>query len=192
MIEEWRTIPGFPLYEASNLGRIRAGERVVRSGPWPGTRIVPEIILAAFRVCSTGYTQVKIKGKKHSVHRLIGRAWCKNFFTGAVIDHINSNRSDNRAENLEWVTHSENALRSYRLGRIAPCLGKFSAEHPTSKPVVSICMATGQSTIWNAAMDAVRAGFNSGGITRCCQGKSAYHKGHTWGYATLADTSVSP
>lgn len=181
MTEVWRKVPGFAGYEASNLGRIKSLSRIVNNNG--GTRRIPERILLQWTVKSTGYLQVNLSGKRMSGHRVIALSWCDGFFDGAHVDHINGNRSDNRAENLEWVTVSENAKRSFNNGRTNPFLGKRSREHPTAKPVISRCLNTGAVTHWDSAMDAVRDGFDSSSISRCCSGQSKTHKGHEWQYA---------
>jgi hypothetical protein len=90
-------------------------------------------------------------------------------------------RDDNRVANLEWVTAAENITHAFRsLGRKSPSTGKFGGEHPTSKAVESVCMKTGMVTRYASAMDAVRLGFDSGGISHCVAGRSAHHKGHYW------------
>lgn len=187
MTEVWRDIPGIEGYQASNEGRLRSLERKVRTGPGgKATRVVAGQILKPFTAKTTGYLQVKIGGKKISAHRLVAFAWCEGFFEGAVVDHVNGIRDDNRPENLNWVTQSENQARSFRNGRLNHFEGKFSADHPTSKPVISRCLRSGQETIWPSGMDAVRAGFESSCITRCCQGKQRHHKGYEWRWSDEA------
>ena len=188
MTEEWRDIPGVPNYQASNVGRIKSLDRMVRCKN--GTRLHTGRILTPFISAATGYLQVAISKKQVSAHRLIARAWCDGFFTGAWVDHINGVRNDNRPLNLRWVTASENAKHGYALGRISPFKGKFSAEHGTAKAVVSRCMSSGAVTYWPSGMDAVRAGFRSDGISRCCTGKINHHKGHFWAYAP--EQGISP
>lgn len=178
MTETWKNIPGFDGYQASIDGRIRSVDRLVRCKN--GFKTSRGKILSQFHVRSTGYLQVDLSGKRQSVHRLVALTWCQNFFEGAWVDHLNGNRSDNCASNLEWVTPSENASRGFASGRKNPFLGRHSGEHPTSKPVVSKCLKTGTITTYASAMDAVRAGFDSGSISRCCAGKIAHHKGHVW------------
>lgn len=184
-MEKWLPIPGMYGYEASDTGRIRSLSRKVNCGK--GYRTIPTKVLSPFLVKSTGYRQVKVRGKKYSAHRLIAMTWCDGFFEGACVDHINGVRDDNRPENLQWVTSSENSFRSFKNGRITPTKGKFSKDHPTSKAVISTSLFSGEVRIWESAMDAVRAGFDSSCISRCCAGKSKHHKGHYWRFANAAE-----
>ncbi|MGE5000457.1 NUMOD4 motif-containing HNH endonuclease [Yersinia enterocolitica] len=174
----------FPYYEVSNLGRFRSVEREIavesrRTKPfkkiYKGSEINP------FKVSKTGYLQIKIGGKKHSAHRLVAMSFCDGYSDGLVVNHKNGIRDDNRADNLEWVTYSENCQHGFRVnGRIPTPLGKFSKDHPTSKSVVSTDMKTGKETFYHCAMDAVREGFESSSISRCCTGESSHHKGRLW------------
>jgi hypothetical protein len=46
------------------------------------------------------------------IHRLVALAFIPNHENKRVVDHINRNRTDNRVENLRWVTHSENKVNT--------------------------------------------------------------------------------
>lgn len=184
MNEEWRDIPNVPNYQASNAGRIRSMDRMLPCKG--GLRLHSGRILTPFIATRTGYLQVSIAGKNVSAHRLIAAAWCDGIFPGALVDHINGVRDDNHPSNLRWVTTGENAKHSYALGRTAPFKDKFSADHNTSKAVVSTCMSSGTVAYWPSAMDAVRAGYDSSGISRCCRGEYASHKGHRWAFGDAA------
>ncbi|WAH52591.1 NUMOD4 motif-containing HNH endonuclease [Pseudescherichia vulneris] len=178
--EIWKKSFITPDYEVSNFGRVRSVDRVKVVSSGYSKRLEGKV-LNPFISKATGYLQVKILGKKHSVHRMIAMAFCNGYKEGLFVNHKNGIKSDNRAENLEWVTPSENVLHGYReLGRVAQQLGKFGELHHTHKPVISICIKTGERKRYGAAMDAVREGFDSSSISRCCNGISAYHKGRFW------------
>lgn len=53
---------------------------------------------------------------KFSIHRLVGEVFIPNPDGKSQINHINGNKFDNRAQNLEWTTQSENQLHAYKHG----------------------------------------------------------------------------
>ena len=55
-----------------------------------------------------GYIVVKLNGKMFFKHRLVAIQFIPNPNKLSFVDHINHNRTDNRLENLRWVSHSEN------------------------------------------------------------------------------------
>lgn len=55
-----------------------------------------------------GYWKFAYNHKTYSVHRLLAEAWLPGYFEGAVVDHINNDSSDNRLENLQWLTFGDN------------------------------------------------------------------------------------
>ncbi len=55
-----------------------------------------------------GYKGIRIGGKIYKVHRLVAETYLPNPENKLEIDHINRNPSDNRVENLRWVTRTEN------------------------------------------------------------------------------------
>lgn len=55
-----------------------------------------------------GYLRVVINGKNYFVHRLVAETFIPNPEGKPFVDHINRNRTDNRRQNLRFVTASEN------------------------------------------------------------------------------------
>jgi hypothetical protein len=84
-----------------------------------------------------GYRRVVLcnktdKKKQWAVHRLVALQFIPNQENKPNVNHKNGIKNDNRVENLEWCTISENAVHSFReLGRINPLKGKFGKNHPT-------------------------------------------------------------
>lgn len=109
-MEVWKTIPKYPNFEASNLGRIRriAGRvRFVTKNGKEAFRFRPEKIRKANINRSRGYYYINLWGKTESLHKLIASAFIGDS-TGFDIDHINGDRLDNRAENLRIVSRAVN------------------------------------------------------------------------------------
>lgn len=112
--EEWRDVKGYEgRYQVSSLGRVRS--------LWcRGPRRVPRIVKDRENNCGYRWVGLSKDGrqKMRFVHRLVCEAFCGGIGDGMQVDHINSDRSDNRAGNLEAVTAKTNTRRCYdRLGK---------------------------------------------------------------------------
>lgn len=102
---EWRSIPGWPVYEASSDGRVRRA----RVKPM-GSPIRKEM---RGTLHHTGYRQVTVyseDGHQASkyVHHLVALAFHGEPLPGQQVRHLNGDPEDNRAENLTWGTGSQN------------------------------------------------------------------------------------
>jgi len=111
MKEIFKIIEEFPEYEVSNLGNIRS-YRIYKNGKLLKHRI------------SNGYNRVMLNKKNKMVHRLLAQAFIPNPENKPCINHINGIRNDNRVENLEWVTISENNKHAYDTGLKPPIFGE--------------------------------------------------------------------
>ncbi len=104
MKEVWKKVEGFSMYEVSNLGRFRKmGFKKIQRGT----------------INDRGYKVVHLtndegKSKMMSIHRLVALAFIPNPENKPLIDHINAIPTDNRADNLRWFTHKENATMNRR------------------------------------------------------------------------------
>ena len=70
-----------------------------------------------------GYLHGLINGRNCSYHRIIAECFVHNPYNKHDINHINGIKTDNRAENLEWFTRSENIIHAYRTGLERPVIG---------------------------------------------------------------------
>ena len=115
-MEEFRDIKGYEgIYQISNLGRVKS------------FKLNKEKILV--KSVNSGYYTVNLYKNKNQktrrVHQLVAEAFL-NHVRGLklVIDHINHNRLDNKAINLQWVTIRENTSKDkWRLETSSKYLG---------------------------------------------------------------------
>lgn len=100
MEEVWKSIDGYENYQVSNHGRLK-GPRCDNIRPFfakGGYAIVS--------LCRGGCISKKL------LHRLVAQAFVDNPDNHDTVDHINRIRTDNRSENLRWVTVSDNNLNN--------------------------------------------------------------------------------
>ena len=129
-----------------------------------------------------GYLEIQLpkdgKAKHFKVHRLVAMAFCgETYFFGAEVDHINTIKDDNRADNLRFVTSEENLNNPLTVEK----LNGNSLAFISTKRV--LCVETGKiyNTIREAYKD-IGIRVNSSQISACCKGniKTAY--GYHWKY----------
>lgn len=119
--EIWEDIKGYEgLYQVSSLGNIRSLSKQI--GGSRGNTVTRKEKLKKTVLQSNGYKNVILHKNKIStgfgVHRLVAAAFIANPHNLPVVNHKNFNKSDNRIENLEWCTQSQNVLHSNsRLGK---------------------------------------------------------------------------
>ncbi len=139
--EEWKTIPDFPFYMVSNMGRIKRK----RYEFWyqenhpkrQGRLVFYSEMLINQSIDGNGYCLVtltrgtKKKRELERVNRLVAEAFIPNPDNLPVVNHINEIKTDNRAVNLEWCTYQHNSNCGTVKQRISKAnTGKqFSYEH---------------------------------------------------------------
>lgn len=150
--EEWRPVKGYEgLYEASNYGRIRSLPRATTSGR----------VLKPHTNGRNGYVYVCLSKenvrKTLRVHRLIAEAFWGT--SGLQVNHKDGCKTNNRLDNLEYCTQSENMKHAYRTG----------LEKPSCKKVV--CLDDG--IVYNSLTECAYAygGNRASQIVRVCNGQ---------------------
>lgn len=116
--EIWKDVVGYEgLYQVSNLGRVKSLARKINRGQYIEYR---EDILMTLFLNRHGYFTVMLskngKKKQHRIHQMVARAFIPNPENKEMINHIDCNTQNNRVENLEWATNSENQLHAIAHG----------------------------------------------------------------------------
>ena len=109
--EIWRPIKEWEAYyEVSSIGNVRSVDRKTTSRPAYG-RIISQSTI------NSGYKSVSLhknnKSSRFLVHRLVALAFLERSPIKMFVNHKNGIKTDNRLENLEWCTKSENTKHAF-------------------------------------------------------------------------------
>ena len=126
MKELWQPIDGYEgLYEVSDQGQVRSLDRLKTfQGRW-GTetkRIKGRVLRPGRQINGRLYVNLSKDNQPWvvTIHKLVALTFLGPRPEGMDIDHVNGDFLDNRACNLEYVTHQENQKRAYEMGKIKP------------------------------------------------------------------------
>lgn len=154
--ELWHACDGDEAVEVSSLGRVRRRGNVVRYAP------------------SDPYVCVFAAGRKQCLHRLVAQAFVPNADPRrhTVVNHIDGNRRNNAASNLEWCTQSDNVRHAHDAGLITPA----------SRAVDQLDAATQRliRRFESRASAAAAAGVTPAAISNAVAGRSRTAGGFQW------------
>ena len=133
IMETWKVIIEADRYEISNHGRVRK----IKTGK-------------ILKCCNhKGYRLFRIKGFRKTIHRLVAQYFMENINNKPYINHIDSNRSNNHIDNLEWCTPIENTHHGIYLGTIdcRKILNTKTGEVYASKLIAAMRLGVTRSVI---------------------------------------------
>jgi len=177
-VETWKDIKGYEgLYQVSNLGRVKSLKRTVikKNGRKQHRK---ERILKPL-ADRNGYLQVVLyngygKRKISLVHRLVCKVFHENPENKPCVNHIDENKANNTASNLEWCTYEENLSHGTRTAKAAKALGKAVGQYTLEGELIKV---------WQSTMEVKRQlGFHSGNISKATNGKRKTAYSYVWKY----------
>lgn len=123
--------------------------------------------------------------KKHLVHRLVSQAFIDNPNGKQQVNHKNGDKIDNRAENLEWCTWSDNIQHAYDvlwkrmwLRHTHNFKWLFGKNNSHSKRIIQKWLQWDIINVWDSMSDVKRQlWYNVWNISMCCTGKYKTYKG---------------
>lgn len=107
-MERWIVIEDYPDYEVSDYGNVRNRRT--------GRILKPQLNRDG------GYLRVNLGNVHCYIHRLVAEAFCGGRHIGLDVNHINGNKYDNSARNLEWCTRKANIRHAFDNGQKFPAI----------------------------------------------------------------------
>lgn len=164
-MEKWKDVVGYEgLYKVSSCGNVMN----VISGKQ-----------LKHRENGNGYYRIELwknkQGRKHYIHRLVATAFIENPNDKPEVNHIDGDRSNNHADNLEWVSSGENTRHAVMSKALCPWGNEV-------KPIIAKAISGGDLIYFCSISDAERA-LGTRHITDVLKGKRRQAKGYTFSYA---------
>jgi hypothetical protein len=187
--EIWKPIKDYEgLYEVSNYGRVRSVDRYIEAqcalskSSQPVRYFRKGRILKVHLIGKTGYLGVMLsKGdvaKNFRVHRLVAEAFIPNPLNLQEVNHIDEDKINDLANNLEWCTRKQNENHGTKIER--------AARNRDRKPVEAYDENGNVVARFDRISDAARCyGVKICSIWGCCnhKGTAKRCKGLYWRYA---------
>jgi hypothetical protein len=179
-MEIWKDVVGYEgLYQVSNLGRLKSPPKKGHKG-----------CIMKPSIKKDGYVRIQLikcsKYKTLYVHRIVAEAFLQHDSERNEVNHIDGNKSNNKLENLEWVTSKQNIEHSIKTGlrKSSGMKGRFGKLSPKSKSILQLSACGKVIRKWDSISDAARElRCSPQSICSVLSGRKKSCKGYLWEYA---------
>ena len=186
MEEIWKDIAGYEgKYQVSDLGRVRRlAFTYKKANGWGVFDYKAKPGIARYWVGKDGYQHIKLRNDNNTskaflVHRLVAMAFVSGYQDGYDVNHIDENKQNNRADNLEWLKHVDNINHGTHNKRATAWLNDGGR-----KAVVQMSLDGQDLQSFDSLLSASKAtGIDVGSIGNVCKGKCKTAGGYRWRYA---------
>lgn len=160
-METWKDIEGYEgYYQVSSFGNIK--------------NIKTNYVIKLNDINSVGYYRVTLYNpikKRFFVHRLVAYHFCDGYKEDLIVNHKDGNKQNNNANNLEWVTRSENDLHAFNNG-LRKAVGAVVIQKEKSKrKVILTDINTNEEIIFDNYNECAKYfNLNKEYVKQCCRG----------------------
>lgn len=165
-MESWKEIDGYSNYQISNYGKIKSKRK--------------ELKLYKNKRNGYLYTHLSQNGKTKviRVHILVAKTFIPNNSNKPYVNHIDGDKTNNRTDNLEWVTPKENSIHARDVLKIDFTRGLDKIHSSNKKKIIR-----SDGKIYNSIKEAKEDMKNKNAhIVEVCQGKLKTTCGYGWQY----------
>lgn len=189
MNEIWKDVKDYEgIYQISNLGRVKSLDRIDNKG-----HKRPEKILYV-KGDKLGYKRVCLcregKIERRLIHRMVAEAFVERKHQGDnIVNHLDNDPSNNRADNLEWTTYKGNMQWAAKQGRMKANPTTYQNQKKAAikrKKAVIATAPDGEKYHFESQAEAGRTlGFNPSHIAEACRKEYGYKRinGYEFEYA---------
>lgn len=121
MTERYIACRDFPSYLVSNYGNVKN---------FKGKILSLKSLVSGYPVVSLSNGEFR---KKEYVHRLVAKEFCAGYAEGMQVNHLDGDKKNANASNLQWVTHTENARHA-----VATSLRTYPPHKLTDQDVIDM------------------------------------------------------
>lgn len=168
-MEIWKNIKGYEgIYQISNLGRIKSLHNKFGN---------KELIMKQ-NLKRNGYYQIRLKRngtvKDFIIHRLVAEAFIPNPNNYPCVNHIDENKTNNNANNLEWCSILYNNTYGNRLKKVSKAQSKKVYQYDFNWKLIKIYDSCKEAS--------KKTGISAGNISQCCNGSYNHAGSYYWRY----------